>query len=93
MALYSGTEKDVVQTPWSPRRNGVGVRQFSARHLVYCNVGRHKETARELTKSCMFRPVPVHFDSILDRMADVNGPDIGIFLPAKITSIFRNRVR
>ena len=41
-------EKDVVQTP---RNNRVLVRQFGARHFVYCIEGRHKEKPRKLTKS------------------------------------------
>ena len=80
--------------------NGVRVCQFSARHLVYCNVGRHEEKAHELRKSCSHQcPCSgkasffLHFDFILDLTADVNGTDIGIFLLAKITSIFTNRVR
>ena len=51
-ALCPATEKDVVQAPWCSRSNRVFIRQFNARHFVYC---RGKSGG---TDKIIFTPVP-----------------------------------
>ena len=54
-AIYlSGTKK----TPWWPRSNRILVSQCSARHFLYCVVGRYEEKARSIDK-ILCTPVPV----------------------------------